>query len=46
MSQEMKRRLKEYQKSYRETKKYLPIAITEIFFISASINSIKDKTVF
>ena len=42
MSKERKQRLKEYQRNYREAKKHqkahFKIAITKIFFISASIN--------
>ena len=55
MSEEKKQRLREYQRNYREAKKtsfinlikmHFKIAITRIFFIGASINSVKDKTVF
>ena len=54
MSEEKKQRLKEYQINYREAKEtsfkdvikpHFKIAITKIFFISAFINCVKDKTV-
>ena len=55
MSEEKKQRLKEYQRNYREAKEtsfivvikpHFKIASTKKFFISASINSVKDKIVF